>query len=470
MPRPKNPFGDPVRVRLHRGFWRVRYYPTGFITEERDRKDLPFKYPSKETAEAAATVLRERLIAHRDIWSMGGVRHQVPLLDVATRFIEHLREQRDTRMMPGGTAGSRISDATLYLLPLARSKGAAIGDLEEAGLARQIIDGIDCATKKNGTPKTDNSRKRARASMRLFGKWLVSEGFVVSDPFGFLDLETEDTREKKRTDVRVKALERVDNDVYLDDGDSDTGIGLGDVPSLGIVSQLRDAIYAVETQTDALVILRRRILAPVDGWMTSQQPMFQTATGLRLSETLGIHTSRIDLATLTVGVDRQLDPRTPWIPGSAPELIPPKHNRPRRAAIWPVFAETLEQMVDIANNRYNGWLFPPTAGQTWRVKARSTEWERAIRHMALCRQQSIEQGVDEKDLAALWSWRPHFTRHTYGSFSLAPESSGGLGWSVKAVQESMGHRSETTTLEIYRHVTSGEREKLRTTMIEWENL
>ena len=470
MPRPKNPYGDPVRVRLHRGSYRVRYYPTGFITEDRDRKDLPFKYASKETAEAAAAVLQEQLIAHRDIWTMGGVRDRVPLLDAVTRFLEHLREQRDTRMMPGGTASSRLSDANLYLLPLARPKGTTIGDLHEAGLARQIIDDIDNATKANGSPKSDNTRKRARASMRLFGKWLVSEGFVASDPFGFLDFDTEDAKETKRTNVRVKALERVDNDVYHDDGDSDTGIGLEDVPPLGIVSQLRDAIYAVETQTDARVALRRRILAPVDGWMTSQQPMFQTATGLRLGETLGTHTSRIDLDTLTVGVDRQLDPRAPWLLGSAPRLIPPKHNRSRQAAIWPAYAETLEKMMGIANNRYDGWLFPPTGGQTWRFKSRSTEWERAIRHMALCRQEELEQGVAEETLGALWYWRPHFTRHAYGSFSLAPESSGGLGWSVKAVQVSMGHKSETTTLEIYRHVTSGEREKVRTTMIEWENL
>ena len=254
MPRPKNPYGDPVRVRLHCGSYRVRYYPTGLITEDHDRKDLPYKYASREVAEVAAAVLREKLIAHRDVWSTVGVRHQVPLLDAVTRFLENLREKRDTRMMPGGTASSRLSDANLYLLPLARSTGTTIGDLEETGLARQIINDIDNATKANGTPKADNTRKRARASMRLFGKWLVSEGFVASDPFGFLDLETEETKETKRTRVRVKALESVDNDVYLDDGDSDTGIGLEDVPSLGVVSQLRDAIYAVETQTDPIEI------------------------------------------------------------------------------------------------------------------------------------------------------------------------------------------------------------------------
>jgi integrase len=90
--------------------------------------------------------------------------------------------------------------------------------------------------------------------------------------------------------------------------------------------------------------------------------------------------------------------------------------------------------------------------------------------MALRRRQATEQGVEGPELPALWPWRPHFTRHAYGSYSLAPESSGGLGWSVKSVQESMGHRSEVTTMEIYRHVTSGEREKVRTTMNKWEGL
>ena len=198
--------------------------------------------------------------------------------------------------------------------------------------------------------------------------------------------------------------------------------------------------------------------------------MLEVATGLRLGETLGLHTSRIDLATLTIGVDRQLDPRRPWVVGQAPPLMPPKHDKSRRASIWPVYAENLERLMDHADRRTDGWLFPPTGGQVWRTKARESEWRRATKFMDAKRTAAVAVGVPDEELPALWTWKPHYTRHTYGSYSLAPVISGGLGWSVITVKESMGHTSESTTMEIYRHVTSEERALVRSTLIPWPGL
>jgi hypothetical protein len=56
--RTKNPYGDPVGTYRKRNVWRVRYYPTGLITEPSDRKDLPDSYGSEDAAKGAAEVLR----------------------------------------------------------------------------------------------------------------------------------------------------------------------------------------------------------------------------------------------------------------------------------------------------------------------------------------------------------------------------------------------------------------------------
>ena len=62
MARPKNPLGDPVSIFRKRNVWRVRYYPTGFITEPSDRRELPNSYASKDAAQVAAQVIRSRTV------------------------------------------------------------------------------------------------------------------------------------------------------------------------------------------------------------------------------------------------------------------------------------------------------------------------------------------------------------------------------------------------------------------------
>ena len=242
------------------------------------------------------------------------------------------------------------------------------------------------------------------------------------------------------------------------------------MPTLRIVSQLCDAIRIVESHESRLLIPRNKPLDPDTAWQTCQQPSFEVASGLRLNETLGLHTSRINLEALTIGVDRQQDPRRPWKIGEDPPLIPPKHDKSRVASVWPVYAENLERLMHHADRHTNGWLFPPTGRQVWRAKARETEWNRAIRYMARLRQEAIQDGTPEDELPDLWTWKPHYTRHTYGSYSLAPVESGGLGWSILTVKESLGHQSEKTTMEIYRHVTSEERARVRRTLIAWPGL
>ncbi len=56
--------------------------------------------------------------------------------------------------------------------------------------------------------------------------------------------------------------------------------------------------------------------------------------------------------------------------------------------------------------------------------------------MDASRAAAVAARAPEDELPALWTWRPNYTRHTYGSYSLAPVNSGGLEWSVLTVKES----------------------------------
>ena len=465
----KNPLGNPVSTYRKRNVWRVRYYPTGFITEPSDRKELPDSYGSEDAAKGAAHVLRTALVEHRNAYVPGANSGDVPLAQALARYVRELREGMATRLIPDGTGKARISDVSRALSNVCGHREFRVRDLQ-GDAARTVIAELAGRSGRGGAPKAANTLRKEKVSIKNFGSWLLSNGYVDQNPFLFLAAETEEGRFTRRTERRTRALTRVNEENYASDGDGDTGIGLDDVPTLDIVSQLGSAIRIVGSRDTDLIDFRNRALSPDAAWQTSQQPMLEVATGLRLNETLGLHTSRIELATLTIGVDRQLDPRRPWVVGQAPPLMPPKHNTSRRANIWPVFAENLERLMDYADRHTNGWLFPPTGEQVWRTKARETEWRRAVKFMEALRAAAVAAGVTEDELPALWTWTPHYTRHTYGSYSLAPMVSGGLGWSVLTVKESMGHKSERTTMDIYRHVTSEERTLVRTTLNSWPGL
>lgn len=469
MGRTKNPYGDPVGTYRKGKVWKVRYYPTGLITEPADRIDLIGTYGSKDAAEVPAAVLRTALIEHRNAYGPGANNGDVPLTQALARYVRELREGMASRLIPDGTGKARISDASRGLNKLCNKREFRVRDLE-GDAARSAIAELAGRPGRGGAPKAANTLRKEKVSIKNFGSWLLSNGYVERNPFFFLAAETVESRFAKRIEVRTRALTRVNEENYASDGDDDTGIGLDDVPTLDIVLQLGSAIHIVESRKTDLIDLRNRALSPDTAWQTSQQPMLEVATGLRLNEMLGLHTSRIELATLTIGVDRQLDPRRPWVAGQAPPLMPPKHNKSRRANIWPVYAENLERLMDHADRHTNGWLFPPTGRQVWRTKARETEWQRAVKFMDALRAAAVAAGVPEDELPARWTWTPHYTRHTYGSYSLAPEISGGLGWSTVTVKGSMGHESENTTLKIYRHVTSEERARVRSTLNSWPGL
>ena len=470
MARPRNPFGDPVSIRRRGGLFTVRYYPTGLITDPRSRRDLPQSFRTLAEAEAAAALLREKLVEHRRRYANAPSRLNAGSLAAALdAYVAELARAVARGDLPEGTRRKRASDLNLYVRPTATATPLPIRDLPGA-IARDLVDAIPEAKKADGSLKATNTVGKAPGSLREFGKWLVAEGYLAEDPFAFVDEDRAEHQEAKKRASRRRAVSRVTSAAFEGDGDEDRGIGLEEVPPLAVVSALSDAIFRRETGLGRANQGGAKPLSVDVARQTAAQPLFQTATGLRLCETLAVHTSRIDLDALTVGVDRQLDRYKPWVPGQDPPLSPPKHDRSRLASIWPVYAEPLAELMAYADAHTGGWLFAPTRGQRWWADGRKSEWLRAIELLAAERRSAVEQGVPEDELSPLWTWRPHATRHAYGSYSLAPVESGGLGWSVAMVSRSMGHKDESTTMDIYRHVTSSERVRVRTNLIQWPGL
>ena len=82
------------------------------------------------------------------------------------------------------------------------------------------------------------------------------------------------------------------------------------------------------------------------------------ATGLRICELLALKADSINLETMTVAVDWQLDRYRAW-----PALRPPKGGKRRTARLWPAYADVAASLVADALDRDgedHGWLFPAT--------------------------------------------------------------------------------------------------------------
>ena len=173
MGRPKNPFGDPVSVTTKNDYLKVRYYPSGMITDPTDRKWLAGKWCKKtqrHLAEEAAALLREallnRLAAHgegplSEVTGRGTV-----TLSVAA-FVESLENDGE---VPPGTAKARKTQLNVNLVTNWGSH-----HIEELGrLAPTIVGAVANATKRNGKPKAASTRSGALNALAVFGQWAKS--------------------------------------------------------------------------------------------------------------------------------------------------------------------------------------------------------------------------------------------------------------------------------------------------------
>lgn len=120
MSRPRKPYGDPVAIRRTGETYKVRYYPTGVITRPVDRKELPGVFPTEAAAEAAADLLRVKLIEHRNHYLPDGDRGCVSLETAVAAFIAAMQGANQSNDLPLGTLRRIQSDMRLYVAPGSR--------------------------------------------------------------------------------------------------------------------------------------------------------------------------------------------------------------------------------------------------------------------------------------------------------------------------------------------------------------
>ena len=312
MARTPNPWGDPVRVRRKGDVFKIVYYPTGLVGDPATRKTYPGSWNTPEEAEEKAAVLRHHLEEHRARYA-GGRKTELTLLGALDAYVGELERQVHTGVVPYGTMKTRRSHLSLYLRPTAEQEPQpAVRDLP-GEMARQLVNGIADSRRKDGSLKKENTVSKAPSSLRAFGRWLVDHRYLAVDPFAFLDEHSEQRQKEKKLATRKRAVERAQLEVPEFDGDTEVGIGLEDVPILSVVSALGDAIYRRE-RGEGRGGHGGCPPLPVDvARQAARQPEFCTATGLRMCETLAVHTSRIRLDECAIRIDRQLDQSRHWV-------------------------------------------------------------------------------------------------------------------------------------------------------------
>ena len=164
-------------------------------------------------------------------------------------------------------------------------------------------------------------------------------------------------------------------------------------------------------------------------------------TGLRISEALALRWDSIDLATLEVAVDWQLDRYGTW-----PALALPKGNKTRTTQLWACYSDVAATLVEDALDREgpdHGWLFPRHRSEK--------KWADQAGKLAGAARKRCE-----------WQWRGfHWLRHGWASWSLAPTSDGGYGFNPTRVQEWLGHEKLSTTTDTYVHKPRGDDSHVR---------
>ena len=187
MPRTPNPNGDPVAVRKKDDIYKVRYYPTGVITNPTDRKELPGVFRTKAAAEAQAALLRERLIEHRESHLPGTSRGYARLSSVLCEYLNEQERAYETKALPLGTLRKIKSDTRLYVEPAAARRDA---NVTQSGNA-------------------ENTIAASQWSLGHFGSWLVTQRFLLENPFTVFITSnpelTADKMKRKRSEANVQA-------------------------------------------------------------------------------------------------------------------------------------------------------------------------------------------------------------------------------------------------------------------------
>lgn len=201
----------------------------------------------------------------------------------------------------------------------------------------------------------------------------------------------------------------------------------------------------------------RAFLKALDGrW----RPLLMTATfcGLRASELRGLRWSNADLTKRILTVTERADRYN--------EMGPPKSTKSRRKVPIPaMLAQVLREWklvcpkvktgeIDSEGNPVSvlDLVFPNGLGKT---ESHANIVNRGLGPAMLAAGVVIKTGKLDKDgkpiLAPKYSGL-HSLRHFFASWAINPVSAGGMGLTLKEVQERMGHASITMTADRYGHL------------------
>jgi integrase len=382
---------DPVRV-YDDG--RIAYY-TGGAPGVGDRKIQ--RCGSREAAELRATELRKQLLLHRptpkanatlDDLMRAAVKHWRKV-GHPTGTIQQYRPDWNTHVPPKtGAIPCREVDISHYT--------AIFNQLNEKQASEQVIDAV------------------ARTLGAVVIKFGVLNGyFPGGQPFGGPDLRRAAVAGARATAARQNRA-RPKKRIHLDE-----------CPAAADVDKYAAAFEEEYPGYGARLV-----------WLAF-------GTGLRINEALALRWDSIDLDTLSVAVDWQLDRYQTW-----PARALPKGNKPRTTQLWSCYRDVAASLIEDAVNREgpdHGWLFPRHRSEK--------KWADQAGKLA---------GAARKRCG--WQWRGfHWLRHGWASWSLAPESDGGYGINPTRVQEWLGHAKLSTTTDTYVHKPRGDHSHIRET-------
>jgi integrase len=370
--------GDPVRVYRD---GRVYWYPSG-KPGQGDR--LMKRTGSLENGEKFAAELRDQL---RRGPVRTGPKSGKTLAEMVQEMIDSMREEKQ----PDGTIASYKSDWNTHMadeIGAVRCRDAALWHykavfqrLARAGASEAVV----------------NNVARTLGAIRKYG---FEGGFFIDENTFGAAQQRQDLVADYRRRARIARAEE------------DKLIGLDVCPTVGDVAD-----YAASVEVEYPGYGARLV------WLGF-------ATGLRICELLALKADSINLETMTVAVDWQLDRYRAW-----PAVRPPKGGKRRKARLWPAYADVADSLIKDAVRREgpeHGWLFPRHRSET--------KWADQAGHLATAAKQKCD-----------WSWTFHWTRHAYASWNLAPKDEGGYGVHPARVQKWLGHARLKTTLDTYVH-------------------
>ncbi|GAA4597852.1 hypothetical protein GCM10023107_42600 [Actinoplanes octamycinicus] len=379
---------DPVRVYAD---GRVSYW-TGGKPGDGDRKQE--RCGTRENAEERAEELRARL---REGLKGVAPRTEVTLDELAQAALDTLRKER----APEGTIRQYKSDWNVHV---PAEVGAVRCRDTEMYHFTSIFSGLVAAK------ASEQVVKNVARTVGHFIQFGVNNSYFKGNPFG--------TYEQRRGVVKMYRS-RAAVEGHADKITVDLCPEVTDVDEYAASLELQYPHYG-----DRLA------------WLTF-------GSGLRICEALALRDDSIDLKTLDVQVDWQLDRYGSW-----PDLALPKGGKTRTTRLWSCYTEIAESLIEDARSRKGperGWLFP-------RHRSR-TKWADQAGKLA---------GAARKECD--WIWTFHWLRHGYASWSLAPVAEGGYEIAPARVQKWLGHGQLSTTLDTYVHKSSDDDEHLRATM------